>query len=59
MGRAFVIVAPIGRWRMLPIPATFQQPKLTASGVAALPALGGPQVPRIPGASAALAVLTG
>ena len=52
VGRAFVIVAPIGRWRMLPIPATFQQPKLTASGVAALPALGGPQVPRIPGVSA-------
>lgn len=40
VGRAFVIVAPISRWRILPIPATFQQPKLTASGTAALPALG-------------------
>jgi signal peptidase I len=53
VGRAFVIVAPISRWRMLPIPATFQQPKLTASGTAALaadPAPGG-QVPRAPGAS--------
>jgi signal peptidase I len=34
VGRAFVIVAPISRWRILPIPATFQQPKLTAAGPA-------------------------
>ena len=54
VGRAFVIVAPISRWRILPIPATFQQPKLTASGTAALaagPAPGGLQVLRAPGAS--------
>ena len=54
VGRAFVIVAPISRWRILPIPATFEQPKLTASGAAALaadPALGGLQVLRDPGAS--------
>ena len=54
VGRAFVIVAPISRWRLLPIPATFQQPKLTASGTAALaagPAPGGLQVLRAPGAS--------
>ncbi len=54
VGRAFVIVAPISRWRILPIPATFQQPKLTASGAAALaanPALGGLQVLRTSGAS--------
>jgi signal peptidase I len=54
VGRAFVIVAPISRWRLLPIPATFQQPKLTASGTAALaasPAPGGSQVLRPPGAS--------
>ena len=38
VGRAFVIVAPISRWRILPIPATFQQPQLTSSGTAALPA---------------------
>jgi signal peptidase I len=35
VGRAFVIVAPISRWRTLPIPATFQQPQLTASATAA------------------------
>ncbi len=55
VGRAFVIVAPISRWRLLPIPATFQQPKLTSSGTAALaagPAPGGRQVLRPPGASA-------
>src|SRR5262245_32070704 len=28
VGRAFVIVAPINRWRVLPIPATFEQPQL-------------------------------
>ena len=36
VGRAFVIVAPISRWRMLSIPATFQQPPLArAAGAAA------------------------
>jgi signal peptidase I len=49
VGRAFVIVAPISRWRILPIPATFEQPKLNASGTAALAA--GAQVLRAPGAS--------
>jgi signal peptidase I len=29
VGRAFVIVAPINRWTLLPIPATFEQPQLT------------------------------
>jgi signal peptidase I len=38
VGRAFVIVAPISRWRILPIPATFEQPKLNESGSAALAA---------------------
>ena len=54
VGRAFVIVAPISRWRILPIPATFQQPQLTASGAAA-PGL---KALRMPGASllAALAL---
>jgi len=47
VGRAFVIVAPISRWRVLPIPATFQQPQLTASP-AASPRL---KVLRAPGAS--------
>jgi signal peptidase I len=42
VGRAFVIVAPISRWRVLPIPVTFQQPKLTsAAAMAAGPALDG------------------
>ena len=54
VGRAFVIVAPISRWRILPIPATFQQPQLTAPAAAA-PSL---KVLRVPGASllAALAL---
>jgi signal peptidase I len=51
VGRAFVIVAPVSRWRILPIPVTFQQPKLTASGAAALPAPGRPQTTRASGAS--------
>jgi signal peptidase I len=50
VGRAFVIVAPVSRWRILPIPVTFQQPRLNASGTAALPAPGGPQTPRASGA---------
>jgi signal peptidase I len=49
VGRAFVIVAPISRWRILPIPATFQQAQLTE---AAAPAL------RVPAASL-LAALAG
>jgi signal peptidase I len=47
VGRAFVIVAPISRWRILPIPATFQQPQRTASAAAA-PSL---KALRLPGAS--------
>ena len=31
VGRAFVIIWPISRWRILPIPATFEQPKLSAT----------------------------
>ena len=34
IGRAFVIIWPLSRWRFLPIPATFQQPKLNASAAA-------------------------
>ena len=54
VGRAFVIVAPISRWRILPIPGTFQQPQLTASAATA-PGL---KAFRAPGASllAALAL---
>jgi signal peptidase I len=46
VGRAFVIVAPVSRWRVLSIPATFEQPRLTQAagtagpaGPAALPVL--------------------
>jgi signal peptidase I len=39
IGRAFVIIWPISRWRILPIPATFEQPKLSAA--AAPPAIQG------------------
>ncbi|MGD0239666.1 MAG: signal peptidase I [Streptosporangiaceae bacterium] len=34
VGRAFVIIWPPSRWRFLPIPATFQQPKLNAAAAA-------------------------
>jgi signal peptidase I len=43
VGRAFVIVAPVSRWGVLPIPATFQRPQL-----AALPMLSGPVAPAVP-----------
>ena len=39
IGRAFVIIWPPSRWRILPIPATFEQPSLGAA--AAPPAHGG------------------
>jgi signal peptidase I len=59
VGRAFVIVAPISRWRALPIPATFEQPQLaraaalaprgpTPAGRAAPPALTGLMAPAVP-----------
>ena len=35
IGRAFVIIWPPSRWRILPIPATFEQPKLGASSAPA------------------------
>ena len=38
IGRAFVIIWPPSRWRMLPIPGTFEQPKLNAAAAAAPPA---------------------
>src|SRR5260370_11296307 len=39
IGRAFVIIWPLSRWRILPIPATFEQPNLGASSAAAAPPL--------------------
>ena len=35
VGRAFVIIWPPSRWRILPIPATFEQPALNGSHAAA------------------------
>jgi signal peptidase I len=35
LGRAFIIIWPLSRWSVLQIPATFEQPKLNASGAAA------------------------
>jgi signal peptidase I len=48
VGRAFVIIWPPSRLRFLPIPATFQQPKLNATaavgpGTACGPAVGSPR----------------
>jgi signal peptidase I len=40
IGRAFIIIWPPNRWRILPIPATFTQPALTGSHAAAPPAAG-------------------
>ena len=37
IGRAFVIIWPISRWRILPIPATFEQPKLRAAAAPPAP----------------------
>jgi signal peptidase I len=52
VGRAFVIVAPVSRWRVLPIPTTFQQPRLAqAAGPAApaaLPVLSAPTASAVP-----------
>jgi signal peptidase I len=37
IGRAFIIIWPLSRWRLLPIPATFNQPALNSSHAAAPP----------------------
>jgi signal peptidase I len=34
IGRVFLIIWPPNRWRILPIPSTFEQPKLNAAAVA-------------------------
>jgi signal peptidase I len=38
IGRAFIIIWPPSRWRILPIPATFERPALKSSHAAAPPA---------------------
>jgi signal peptidase I len=56
IGRAFIIIWPPSRWRILPIPATFEQPQLGASGS---PASGGASAFEAAGtASGAAAVLS-
>jgi signal peptidase I len=40
VGRAFIIIWPPSRWRILPIPATFTQPALNGTHAAAPPAVG-------------------
>ena len=40
IGRAFIIIWPPSRWRILPIPATFEQPALNGSHAAAASADG-------------------
>jgi len=37
IGRAFVIIWPLSRWRILPIPATFEQHRLNAAAAAPPP----------------------
>jgi signal peptidase I len=46
IGRAFVIIWPISRWRFLPIPATFEQPKLSAAAPPAAQGSAGPAATR-------------
>jgi len=50
IGRAFVIIWPPSRWRILPIPSTFTQPALNGS-----PAAAGPPAPATATASLATA----
>jgi signal peptidase I len=49
IGRAFVIAWPPSRWRILPIPATFDRPGLSDQ-VAGAPAAGGPLAAGVVGA---------
>jgi signal peptidase I len=40
IGRAFMIVWPVSRWRVLPVPATFKQPGVRSAQAAGVPASG-------------------
>src|SRR5258708_1760185 len=46
IGRAFVIVWPPSRWRILPIPATFSQPRIDSPAAASVSALASAAVAR-------------
>jgi signal peptidase I len=55
VGRAFMIVWPPSRWRVLPIPATFNQPGIERAGAMALAAASGqPYLPLEAGFAAAV-----
>ena len=41
IGRAFVIIWPVSRWRILPIPPTFENPKLSAAAAPSSPPAAG------------------
>jgi signal peptidase I len=43
LGRAFIVIWPPSRWRILPIPATFQQPALNKHAASAASASGASQ----------------
>lgn len=48
IGRAFVIVWPPSRWRILPIPATFHQPRVSATAASLGQARIAPEPPFVP-----------
>ena len=66
VGRAFIVIWPVGQWAVLPIPSTFEQTALTASagapparersaqGAAAVATAGAPVRPSSPAAPLAL-----
>ena len=59
IGRAFVIIWPPSRWRILPIPATFQQPALNAAAPPAAAAATGLLSARLEPSSPALPLALG
>ena len=59
VGRAFVIIWPLSRWRILPIPATFQQPQLIAATAPATQATDGLLSARLEPSSPALPLALG
>lgn len=48
IGRAFVIVWPPSRWRILPVPATFHQPRVSATAASLGQARIAPEPPFVP-----------
>jgi signal peptidase I len=58
IGRAFVIVWPPSQWRILPIPATFDQPGVDRTGVARGTGASSPQWPALRASMPAARLLT-